>query len=274
MAGVLRKFELTWSRLTLALEQLFAIVRNVRRPVPMLLDLFKFRQSPYVARTRGKTPVEMEVRPGGMDRYVFYETIIRRDYFTLGNPLRAGDVVIDVGGNIGGFTIVAAQMVGPRGRVIAVEPEPGAFDQLVANVRRNGLGNVTARRAAVGAREGEVVMRCLSRSLYTMAFSDGDAPPADKPDIRVPVLPLEKLMDDEGLERCHFLKIDVEGGEYDILDGLSKEGARRIDRIAVEFHPAPGRRVEELERRLRELGYDRVIRHWAMFFASRSGGAG
>jgi len=264
------KFTMFWPRLRLALEQFFAILLHVRRPYPMLMDLFKIRRSRYVARTRGLTPVEMELRPGGMDRYVFYETVLRRDYFIHGATPRPGDLVIDVGGNIGGFTIVAAQRVGPTGRVIAIEPEPAAFDQLVANVRRNGLQNVTPRRAAIGARAGVIVMRCLSRCLYTTAFSPTDIPPPDKPDIQVPVIPLDQLLTEERIDRCNLLKIDVEGGEYDILDALSKEAANRIDRIVVEYHPAPGRQYQELFHRLQALGYDRIIHHWAMLFASRS----
>ena len=73
--------------------------------------------------------------------------------------LGPGDVFVDVGANIGYFTLLGARLVGSRGRVHALEPSARAYPELVANIERNGLTNVVPERVAAGATSGEATLQ-------------------------------------------------------------------------------------------------------------------
>ena len=78
-----------------------------------------------------------------------------------GQILTAGAIAIDVGANIGTHTVGFARSVGPRGLVIAFEPQRLVYQTLCGNVALNGLTNVSTMQAAAGAARGEVIMPSL-----------------------------------------------------------------------------------------------------------------
>jgi FkbM family methyltransferase len=169
--------------------------------------------------------------------------------------IRHGDTVIDVGANVGCFTVLAARMVGAAGRVIAFEPEPESFRQLVANVEHNRLSNVTMRAVAIGLSNGTALLRTSGTALYSSTFESVDGRRNAGRSSAVQVRTLETMMREMAVERCHYLKMDCEGSEYEIVDSLSVNVASRIDQITLETHEVPGRSVHELSRRLRALGF-------------------
>jgi len=124
-----------------------------------------------------------------------------------------GAVVVEVGANIGTHTLLFATLVGDRGIVVAYEPQRLVYQALCANLAINSCANVYAFHAAVGATSGDVLVPFLKPnepanfaavSLY--GVKGGEA------------VPLKRL-DDSGLPAVHFLKIDVEGMERDVLLG-------------------------------------------------------
>jgi FkbM family methyltransferase len=139
--------------------------------------------------------------------------------------LSPGDVCVDVGANIGYFTLLASRLVGPSGRVYAVEPSSIAYAALLANLERNAISNVVPLRVAAGAREGNADLRdpppgnLGSASLLEAAATRGSSRPA-RGVTRVPVVPLSALLGQEDRHRVKLVKIDVEGFELEVLVGL------------------------------------------------------
>jgi len=118
-------------------------------------------------------------------------------------------VCLDIGANIGVKTMALSRAV-PRGRVVALEPGPVIADVLDQNVEANELENVDVLRAAVGDRDGEVTF--LPQSAYGhIATESGDNT------VTVPITRLETVMQQQGLNRLDFVKIDVEGFEFPIV---------------------------------------------------------
>jgi hypothetical protein len=109
-----------------------ALLRAVRNPWSPILDRAGLKRAPY--QVRHKDGHLIELRPRAGDLFAFYEILLRRDYTADGQNISDGDVVIDVGANIGCFTILASRAVGPAGRVIAIEPDAANFSQLVHNI--------------------------------------------------------------------------------------------------------------------------------------------
>jgi FkbM family methyltransferase len=155
-----------------------------------------------------------------------------------------GDGVLDVGANIGFFTVVLADQVGATGFVHAFEPLPTNADLLVRSVAENGFADrVSVERAAVGERTGQSHLMSLSipgGSGGSYLVPAGTAPP---PDHAVEPIPLVAL-DDVDLRRpISFLKIDAEGAEPLCFSGA--ERLLREDRpiILAELHQVQLERV-------------------------------
>ena len=243
-----------------ALTDLVRVLRTVENPAPLLLDRANLRKRSYVLRT--KDGLEMEIRPKRGDRYTFYETLIRNSYLSQGQQLRPGDTVIDIGANIGCFCVLAARAVGPAGRVIAVEPERSTFESLQRNIRLNRCENVDARQLAIGGSSGSVDLHVSGTALFSSIYTEVGGVKAEAPSHAtgsevqtVPMSTLEGLMDDAGVERCNYLKVDCEGAEHDIISEMDVRTAGRIDQITMEVHHVPGAEPQALRSRLTKLGF-------------------
>jgi FkbM family methyltransferase len=156
--------------------------------------------------------------------------------------IRPGDVVVDVGANIGYFTILAARLVGLEGHVHALEPAPDTHAALVANIRRNGLGNVTAHAVAAAASTGTATLhhaRGVNAGASSLRSDPGPRLGAVSAySVDVPLRPLAELVPPEQRSRLRLVKIDVEGYEADVLEGLAplfEEGHRPS--LVIEMHP-------------------------------------
>src|SRR5262249_36182110 len=136
----------------------------------------------------------------------------------LQNQLRPGDVVVDVGANIGYYTLLFARCVGPRGRVFAFEPDQTNFDLLRRNVERNGYTNVTLVRKAVAAQSGKL-------RLYLCEDNKGDHRTYDSHDGR-PSLEIDAVSLDDYFagERgsIALIKMDIQGAEEGALRGMRR----------------------------------------------------
>lgn len=135
--------------------------------------------------------------------------------------LRPGDVIVDVGANQGFFTILASMCVGGAGIVYAFEPTVSERRKLLRNLRVNHCENVVVESVAVGATDGIGTLTSYgwhqgSFSSLRPAASDVVAPGAR---LAVPVVTLDGWAAGRSVEHVRALKIDVEGGELDVLRG-------------------------------------------------------
>lgn len=150
----------------------------------------------------------------------------------LDKTLRPGMHVADIGANIGFYTVKFARLVGPGGRVLSVEPDPGVADILEHNILVNKLANVDVVRAAAGDKLGTLRLgRAAASSWYTGVHYKQAAEW-----IEVPAYPLDLIVEERGLRPIHVVKIDVEGAETEVLQGM--EELLREDRpvLLVELH--------------------------------------
>jgi FkbM family methyltransferase len=146
----------------------------------------------------------------------------------LGPLLRPGQVVVEVGANIGTHTLFFARHVGPTGAVLAFEPQRVVFQTLCANLVLNSITNVDCRQLAVGAVAGEVVVPSIDYrreqnfgGLALGGYQEGE---------RVPLVTIDGL----SLGRCHLLKVDVEGMEQAVLEGATATLSRLKPILYVE----------------------------------------
>lgn len=142
--------------------------------------------------------------------------------------LKPGMTAIDAGANIGCHTVFMAQAVGEAGAVLAFEPQRQVFQMLCANVALNGLGNVHTWQAALGPEAGSIVVPSVRYD--RQGNFGGVALGSHARGEKVPVMTLDALP----LRSCHFIKIDVEGMEREVLAGGGKMIGRFRPLLYVE----------------------------------------
>jgi FkbM family methyltransferase len=243
---------MAWRR-TRALVRLFGRTWN---PLPMLFDYLGLKRRPYVMRTRDGHAIE--IRPGTSDRFFFREVLVHLEYLRQGQTISPGDTVVDIGANIGCFSILAARRAGPTGRVIAVEPGPAAYEQLCRNLELNALDNVTLVRAAVGDRDETARFHVYDKSGLSSLYESVDGRNAAGQTVDVEVMTLATLFAAQRIHRCDYLKVDCEGGEYAIVRGMGPDLASRIRQITLEVHRIPDHEPAEVRERLTALGFEIV----------------
>jgi FkbM family methyltransferase len=147
----------------------------------------------------------------------------------LWRALKPGMVFLDIGAHHGLYTLVAAKRLGADGTVVAFEPSPHEFRRLRLHVRLNGMRSVRAEPLALGA-EGS------KRTFFQIVSGDntrgGLRPPASSDRISetsVETARLDDYVERLALDRVDLVKLDVEGGELEVLQGASS--------ILAKFRP-------------------------------------
>ena len=168
---------------------------------------------------------------------------------------RAATTAVDVGANVGIFTVPLALAVGPRGRVLAVEPSPESVAQLEHNIRLNELTNVDVHPIALAAEPGDVTLQLgADPAFHSTSTVVRSRDTAATTSVRADTL--DRLWRDAGSPDVSFLKIDTEGAELDVL-----RGARELletCRMPILLEAKESRRVQALDGLLVPLRYSRT----------------
>jgi FkbM family methyltransferase len=149
--------------------------------------------------------------------------------------VKEGDTVIDIGANEGAFTCLALRIVGARGRVIAVEPQPDLRSIIEINCAINNFTNVQIETAALSPRKIEIMY--MFPQINSGASSIVSSYRWRKRAIKVGGIGFVELMKKYGLTIVDFVKIDVEGYEPEVLESMFESiAAGRIKNVFVDFH--------------------------------------
>lgn len=154
-----------------------------------------------------------------------------REAAELSSHVPPGGTVFDVGANIGLSALEFARAAGPDGKVIAFEPHPATAARLRGNLAQNGISNVTIIEAAVGAAPGQVTFH---ESAHPTLSSASVIPRDLVRSFEVPVTTVDIAWIDAGKPKVAALKIDVEGGELEVLHGACELLARDHPAVLLE----------------------------------------
>ncbi len=171
-----------------------------------------------------------------------------KEYSRLEEWVSEGDWVIDVGANIGHYTLRLSSIVGATGRVLAFEPISATFELLASNVARAGVGNVTLLNAASSDKTGVVDMEIPSFDSgldnYYMANISADG------DVSCLTLAIDSL---KLPHRVGFVKIDAEGHELPVLAGMRELLLRDKPVLVVELSN------DKIKEYLEPIGYETIV---------------
>jgi FkbM family methyltransferase len=171
--------------------------------------------------------IEMIVDPadslGGNLAFIpqLYDVWERRAIHEL---LPEGGTFVDVGGNIGAYSLWAARRTGPRGRVVAFEAEPSNYEMMKNNIALNRFSNIQAYQ--VGVSDRQETLRLQLNSIgnsgghsFTTGIYDGAA------EIEVPCDSLFSLLMKAGVAAVDFMKLDIEGFEQKVLSRFFQDAS-------------------------------------------------
>ena len=186
-----------------------------------------------------------------MSTYVFLEqeTWFEAEVPFIRRLARSGLRAIDIGANLGFYTLMLARGAGSSGHVWSFEPAPPTAQLLRTSIVENELSNVTVCEAAVGRRSGVVSLGIgHSPELSSLAVTAG------QPQIDVPGVSLDELFSRGEIARIDFVKIDAEGAEAEILDGAGAFLGRESPLVMFEIQSGQ-MKMRELVGRFGALGY-------------------
>jgi FkbM family methyltransferase len=160
--------------------------------------------------------------------------------FAISAAVRAGAVFYDVGAHVGTMTLGAARLVGESGRVIAFDGDPENIERLLINRERNGFQDrIRIVHGAVwwrSASNGIPFRRGTEASSHGGVEADGNRPVLGSGEIiSVPAITLDDFIE-AGAPSPQLIKIDVEGGEYEVLRGAERLFTVQRPFIIVEVH--------------------------------------
>jgi FkbM family methyltransferase len=189
--------------------------------------------------------------------FLFHEIWIREFYAPRGYSIKANETVIDIGANIGVFATWAATRA-TNVKVLSFEPFPSNGEFFEHNIRASGLKNIEFHVAAVADSNGKRTLRVSDFWILHSLLERG----SDADGIEVDCVSLDHVF--RSITKCDLLKLDCEGGEYEILYSASPATISKIERVVCEFNvlddedrngkslgeflSSNGFRVEKLER--------------------------
>ena len=173
--------------------------------------------------------------------------------------IKEGDILIDVGANIGLFSLIASKIVGKYGKVISFEPSPQSYLRLLENIDTNNFTNIEARNIGLSDKQGKLTLN-LSESGFDAwnTFATGEMDKFQN-SIEVNVSTLDEELRQINKDKISFIKIDVEGWEKFVLEGGKEILQNYSPTLLIEFTEtntfAAGYSVHELYDAMINLNY-------------------
>lgn len=172
-------------------------------------------------------------------RYINYfpSDYEKENFDFLRRNVKEGDTIFDIGAHIGLFSVISSRLTGPTGKVFAFEPSGQTYSLLNKTIAINNITNIRAVHAAVGAGPGEITFYVSpvkgdnSNSLVSYK-TDRELIPE-----KVKMYNIDSFMEEKNLDSVRFMKIDVEGAEYDALRGAEKTLKTMKPVCTLGIHP-------------------------------------
>jgi FkbM family methyltransferase len=166
-------------------------------------------------------------------------TIREDEIIELFTP-KEGDVVIDIGAHMGRYTIIGAKRVGTKGKVIAIEANPSNFEMLKSNIKLNQLNNIIPLNYAVYSKETKLKLYLPAEgsghTIYNTVISDRAT--NEEKFVEINANTLDYLLQSKGIKsEVNWIKIDVEGAEFEVLKGSTNILSNSKDiALLIEIH--------------------------------------
>lgn len=187
--------------------------------------------------------------------------------------LRPGNTVMDIGSNIGLFTVAMGRSIGHDGEVIAFDPVPANIARLKSNLTNNGISTEAVYELALGAVNDKVSLKMSDDTAYASLHKVEYGLENGKV-IQVDMKKLDDIWHDRGKPMVSFVKMDVEGAELDVINGGEELIAQCRPTMLIEANTP--RQLAQLKKALLPFGYrhihpDGFLTHNHLFICPKHG---
>jgi len=239
-------------------------LRHVLRALPVSLRTegyalwwgYRFKPAPRVVSLRSGARIHIS-RTDHLQLLIYYLGTFEPHCLSyLRRCVSRGGTVVDVGANIGLYTLESAVVVGNEGRVISIEAAPSHLQSLRQNIELNGLKNVSVIGSAVGEAAGRATLtlpRGDNLGMFTLGKADGDET------YMVTVDTIDDLLNKQNIQSLDLVKMDIEGSEFKALLGAVRTLEKFRPSLLIELNEVALRRcgssTHEVKKMLGEIGY-------------------
>lgn len=204
------------------------------------LQIFKLRfKDQYVIRNILGSKMCLSTKDAGISSsligYGFWELLATK---IIGETIKKGDIVVDIGANMGYFALLESKLVGETGKVFAIEPVVENLELLKKNIGLNKCSNIETFQFAIGDKNEESSIFLSYRlNCGSMIFRDGlNLVDGTVRKLPITVVTLDKFLEDKPTP--NFIRMDVEGYEFEIIQGMKDLLKRKCPlKILMEVHP-------------------------------------
>ena len=235
------------SKLSIFLK-IIKIVKNWQIVLLVYFGLYK-KEFFYLNLKNG---LKIKLRTKSTDLQAFANVWILKEYEVKGFEILQNEIIIDIGGHIGLFSLYAS-LKNPDGKIISIEPHPQNFSLLKENLNNNGFTNIKILNKAVSNsnKNMELFIDSLDDSAHSIHR-------IGKNSIQIKGTTLHQIINENQITNCNMLKMDCEGSEFEIISSLSDEDILKIEKICLEYHLKNDDLflLDNMKNRLKKLGYN------------------
>jgi FkbM family methyltransferase len=213
----------------------------------------------------------------GLENYAtflhqLYEQYVKSIY-EMEYKLREGDIVVDIGANIGTFSVKAGKVVGKTGKVISIELGGNSLSMLKKNVAVNKLENVEVISKGVWSNQTKQKLYLSNLAWGHCAnsiYNESSLGTRDKSKFEeVEVDTLDNILRELNVKKVDFIKMDIEGSEIEALKGMDETLKNKDLKIAGEYHIIKGKSTyNNISLQLRAKGFE-ICREGGLFYARK-----
>ena len=201
--------------------------------------------------------LKIKTRRASTDKGIILEILFDKVYNPKGFEINENDVVIDIGGHIGVFSLYASKFT--KNKIFCFEPIKENFTLLNENIRINRKNNIKAYNLAIcNQKKIKIFISKENTGGHSIFNKSQYYEVAD-------CISLEKIFEREKIEKCNFLKIDCEGCEYDIIYNLDKKNFEKIDKIVMEFHCIQKNKIYDIIKILEKNNFDIFVKNFMLY---------
>jgi len=234
---------------------------------PWLWETFHWRPRQFKCRTRFGGRITGNTEDLIQRHLYYFGTWEPNISGWISANLRPGDCFVDIGANIGHYSLLASRIVGESGKVVAIEAAQWIHAILDRHVALNRRSNIRTVQVAASAQRGTLKLYPGSRGNIGKTTTVERTAPAceDRQPVEVQALPLADILSEDEVRKTRIIKIDVEGAELQVLRGLAPLlGRMRADlEVAMEVSPSlmPGAEAarEEIFSVMRAAGFSAFV---------------
>ena len=235
-------------------------IKRFLKSIKVFKNFWKYLAKKDLTILETRSGIKYFARGKTADKGIILEVFYDNAYLPKieGFKIEKDDIVIDVGAQIGVFSILAAKSF--EAKVFSFEPLKENYDILLKNIKINHLKNITPVKKAICRKNGTAKLYIDEENTggHSIFFKK------NKHEI-IECITLKDVFNNFKIKKCDFLKLDCEGCEYDVIITTPYEILKKIDKISMEFHEHTKYKIKKLKEKLQECGFNIKIKNQMLY---------